>query len=177
MSKQTDNPVETVEYEETIEPGFMRIKKVSGLKPQDASSINKRNYDRYVAHLKKSKKRFPVNQWGDINVQGIAKICGFDRQVFDGKIMKTKLLNDCDTLGTEVSRPKNNDSELAKKAKRFADELNKERKANALNEEKIASLEKKVMELRAEVAELKNRESEADESLNHMIATGRRFSI
>ena len=146
------------------------------LSPQQQAIKNRKAYDDYVSHLKATGKKFPINQWGDVNTQGVAKACGFDRQVFGGKIMGQKFKADVKEIGTELIQARDK-SKKAKEAKDSEKDLNEERMLNALNEQKIAALERKIMQLQSEIRRLKQESTERSETLSNMLATGRRFTL
>jgi hypothetical protein len=140
--------------------------------------INKQNYVDYVAALERDGKRFPLNQFGDINLSAIAEACGFNRQVFaTNKGMAEQLKADVKRIGTILVAGESQDSALAKKAKASTLEANKLAKDLGIAEAKIKALEEQVMKLELENKQLKNGKEESDANLEHMLTTGRRFTL
>jgi len=140
--------------------------------------INKQNYVDYVAALERDGKRFPLNQFGDINLSAIADACGFNRQVFaTNKGMAEQLKADVKRIGTILVAGESQDSALAKKAKASTLEANKLVKDLGIAEAKIKALEEQVMKLELENKQLKNGKEESDANLEHMLTTGRRFTL
>ncbi len=140
--------------------------------------INKKNYADYVSALEKDSKKFPLNQFGDINLSAIAEACGFNRQVFaTNKTLAEQLKADVKRIGTAVVAGESQDSALAKKAKASTLEASRLAKDLGIAEAKIKALEEQVMKLELENKQLKNGKEESDANLEHMLTTGRRFTL
>lgn len=151
------------------------MKKISGV---EKSVINISRYADYVKSLEKDGKRFPLNQFGDVNLTEIAKACGFNRQVFfTNTTMKNKLANDVKRIGTSLSKPKPSDLLLENQVKIKNTQVNSLQRDLVLAEEKNCALLKQIAELELENKNLKISYGEFEASVEHMLETGRRFSL
>ncbi|HAS25117.1 MAG TPA: hypothetical protein DCR64_06115 [Vibrio sp.] len=144
----------------------------------EKGAINKQRYSDYVSGLETEGRKFPINQFGDLNLTEIASACGFNRQVFStNKSMKQQLISDAKRIGTELTDGKKQDDVLAKKAKASSEQVNKLMRDLSVAEEKISALQQQVMQLEVENKRLKNDKNEATASLEFMFETGRRFTL
>lgn len=140
--------------------------------------INKQRYADYVAELERNGRKFPINQFGDVNLTEIAKSCGFNRQVFTTNAsMKKALADDVRRVGTEITEAQRPEAFLANKVKVKSDQINKLMRDLAIAEEKIHALESQVINLERENKLLKTESKEAADSLDYMLSTGRRFAL
>ena len=140
--------------------------------------INKQRYADYVKDLESEGKKFPLNQFGDVNLTEVAEAFGINRQVFfRNKTMKQQLDDDVKRIGTELTEGEKPDDALAKKAKASSEQVNKLMRDLAVAEEKVSALQQQIMQLELENKRLKNNNEEAAASLDHMLATGRRFTL
>nr|MBP9507575.1 hypothetical protein [Bacteroides sp.] len=131
--------------------------------------INKQRYADYVKDLESEGKKFPLNQFGDVNLTEVAEACGFNRQVFfRNKTMKQQLDDDVKRIGTELTEGEKPDDALAKKAKASSEQVNKLMRDLAVAEEKVSALQQQIMQLELENKRLKNNNEEAAASLDHM---------
>ena len=150
----------------------------SNISKVEKGRINKQNYADYVATLEKEGKKFPLNQFGDINLSAIAEACGFNRQVFaTNKGMAEQLKADVKRIGTILVAGESQDSALAKKAKASTMEASRLAKDLGVAEAKIKALQEQVMKLELENKQLKNGKEESEATLEHMLVTGRRFTL
>jgi hypothetical protein len=148
------------------------------LSAPEKGRLNKRNLDVYVRHLEASGTKFPVNQFGDINLSLISEHCGFNRQVFaNNKTMKDTLDEAVKRIGTGIAEGKDLETRLDGDIKRLRKQVNDNRRDLALAEEKIEALQKQLLGRDAELKRAQKIIHEASESLDHMIGTGRRFTL
>jgi len=141
--------------------------------------INKANLISYIKLVKASKKGFPINQFGDVNLNLIAKKCGFNRGVFaTNKTMACLLDVAVKKVGLKggTNKPAASDF-LRNKVSEVEKTMGKLRKSNAVKSEEITALRQQTVILEAEIIRLKNTASEDSESFDEMIRTGRRFTL
>ena len=140
--------------------------------------INRQRYSAYVAELEATGRKFPVNQFGNVNLTLIAEACGFRRQVFStNKNMRERLEKDIFRIGTETSQDMGVDTLLAKKASDKTKEASQLRKELDAKTQEIAVLRSELESVKKLVRELAVRNTEADSIFTEMVTTGRRFSL
>lgn len=141
--------------------------------------VNKESLVNYIAQIERAKKGFPINQFGKINLNEVAKNCGFLRGVFATNKKMASLLEDAvKRIGLEDSAKKASSNEfLSNKVVDVEKQMGKLRKSNAVKSEEISALRQQVIELELEIIKLKNKCSEDSEAFEEMIATGRRFTL
>lgn len=133
-------------------------------------------YRDYVVQLEQAGKRFPVNQFGDINFSKIADECGNRRQWFSEsakklfgshkKPLERIIANDISRIGSEFAPPKNPESVLvdianskSREANRLRSMLEQKSKENELLREQVERLTAEVRLLRAGAAEVKSQQA------------------
>ena len=140
-----------------------------------ATSDHKRSpYERYrdyVVQLEQAGKKFPVNQFSDINFSKIADECGNRRQWFSesakkifgsrGEPLERIIANDISRIGSEFASPKNPESALvdiadskSREANRLRSMLEQKSKENEILREQVERLSAEVRLLRAGAAEV-----------------------
>ena len=144
----------------------------------EKGKLNKKNFENYVRHLRETGEKFPINHYGDINLSKVAKLCGFERQVFTrNKSLAQKLDEEAKSIGTDVVEGKDPESRLDTDLKNLRKQLNSAKRDLALAEEKIDGLQRQLIELNSELRRSIEEREEASESLDYMITTGRRFTL
>jgi len=144
----------------------------------EKGKLNRRNWDAYLKFLRNSKQKFPINQYGDVNLSLVAELCGFKRQVFaNNKAFASELEDAVVLIGTELVEPKDPSGQMDDEIKLLKKQLSAQKRDVAILEEKNDGLSKQLMETRAELKKVKKQSLEADESLEFMIETGRRFTL
>lgn len=140
---------------------------------------NKANLTSYIEQIEKAKKGFPVNQFGDVNLQQIGRECGFLRGVFATNKNIAKLLNEAvKKNGLEGNAKKPSSEEfLSNKVSDVEKQMGQLRKSNSVKSEEITALRQQVINLESEIIRFKNKISEDNGSLEEMITTGRRFTL
>lgn len=140
--------------------------------------INKIRFKEYVDGLRKTGKKFPVNQHGDVNLTQIGKACGFNRQVFGTNDNMATALNDAvKELGTELTKPRDPDEFLSKKVSENEKLIGQLRKENVVQKETIDSMKKQLLEAEIAITRLENLKVEDQESFDYMLQSGRRFVL
>lgn len=135
-------------------------------------------YKAYVQVLESEGKAFPANQHGGVNLSKVADECGFLRQVFhQNKTIAALLDEDARRIGTEIHKPNKTDEYLTEKISDAEKAVGQLRKSNSRLSEENDALRKQIMELETVNIRLKNAKKEGEESLEHMIQTGRRFTL
>lgn len=148
------------------------------LSAPEKGKLNKRNYAAYVRHLKDSGKKFPTNQFGDVNVSLISELCGFERQVFSrNKALKEELDKNVKELGTDIVEGKDPETRIDNDMKNLRKQLSNAKRDLALAEEKIDGLQRQLIAVNSELKRSGEEKEEAAESLDYMISTGRRFTL
>lgn len=140
--------------------------------------INRQRYKEYVADLEARNEKFPVSQFGEVNLSAVADACGFGRQVFfNNASMREQLNEDIKRIGTTVHAAKDPDSVLAQKAESKSREASQLRKQLEEKIEEVESLRKLNEELKEEIRKLENSSEERDKSMDEMLESGRRFFV
>lgn len=144
-------------------------------------------YRDYVTQLEQEGKKFPVNQFGDVNFSRIADDCGNRRQWFSesakkvfcppGDTLEQVILKDIRRIGSEVYAPKDPESALvemadskSKEASRLRSMLEQKSKENELLREQVEQLSAEVRMLRSTAAEVSSQQE-------LMIDSGRSFIL
>ena len=156
-----------------------------------ATSDNKRSpferYRDYVVQLEQAGKKFPVNQFGDINFSKIADECGNRRQWFSesakkvfgsqGESLEKVIGKDIRRIGSEFFAPKDPESVLvdiadskSREANRLRSMLEQKSKENEILREQVERLSAEVRLLRASAAEVSSQQE-------LMIDSGRSFIL
>ncbi|MGK0270741.1 MAG: hypothetical protein ACI88H_001389 [Cocleimonas sp.] len=144
----------------------------------EKGKLNIQNYDGYVERLRSTGQKFPINNFGDVNLSAVAKECGFLRQVFStNKNMGAKLIIDVKAIGTDLVQGKAAETVMDQNVTLLKKQLNNSRKDLALAEETIDALKKQILYLETENKHLKHQSTEKNESFEYMIETGRRFTL
>lgn len=144
-------------------------------------------YRDYVTQLEQAGKKFPVNQFGDINFSKIADECGNRRQWFSesakkvfcpqGDTLEQVIAKDIRRIGSEFSSPKDPESVLmdmadskSREASRLRSMLEQKSKENELLREQVERLSAEIRMLRSTSAEVTNQQE-------LMIDSGRSFIL
>lgn len=135
--------------------------------------INKARYAEYVAELELTGQKFPINNFGQVNLSEIASKCGFNRQVFaTNKSMKLQLEADVKRLGTNTT-----DSKQSSQKKEADKDVSRLIKSIDLKDFEILSLKKQIDELLKIVQELETSRSEHNAIYEELLLSGRRFTL
>lgn len=144
-------------------------------------------YKSYVMQLEQDGKKFPVNQFGDVNFSKIADECGNRRQWFSesakkifcskGDTLEQVIAKDIRRIGSEFTPPKYPDSVLSdmadsknKEASRLRSMLEQKSKENEILREQVESLS-------AEIRMLRSTATEVSSQQEFMIDSGRSFTL
>ncbi|WP_415758901.1 hypothetical protein [Pseudomonas sp. LT1P18] len=140
-----------------------------------ASSEKKRSpferYRDYVLELEQAGKKFPVNQFGDVNFSKIADECGNRRQWFSesakkvfcshGDTLEQVIAKDIRRIGSEFVLAKDPEAVLvdiadskSREANRLRSMLEQKSKENEILREQVERLSAEVRLLRASAAEI-----------------------
>jgi len=148
------------------------------LSAPEKGRLNKRNFDAYVTFLKRTGQKFPINNFGDVNLSAIAELCGFERQVFSrNTALREKLDAEVKSIGTDAVAGKDPESRIDRDVKYLRKQLNDAKRDLSLAEEKIEGLQRQLIQLSSELKRSNLDREEVEESLEHMISTGRRFTL
>jgi hypothetical protein len=151
---------------------------MTNVSPVEKGRINKANYVAYVAELKATGKKFPLNQFGEVNLSGIAKACGFLRGVFTtNKSLKQLLDSDILIIGTEIKDGAELDTRLSQKAEEKSKEASKLHKDLDAKVQEVNSLREQIDELKKCIRELESRSNETALSMDELLDSGRRFTL
>lgn len=139
-----------------------------------ASTDNKRRYAEEIAKMESLGEKFPINQFGRVSVGGFAARCGFSRSVIEGGALGEQFAADVRriSLATVEDVPR-----LRKKAddrQKIASNLQRQL---ILKTAEIENLSKKVEELSKQLRESQISQTERNQILEHMLATGERFFL
>ena len=144
-------------------------------------------YRDYVLQLEQAAKKFPVNQFGDVNFSKIADECGNRRQWFSESAKKTYcphgdtleqvIAKDIRRIGTEFIAARDPESILvdiadskSREANRLRSMLEQKSKENEMLREQVERLSAEVRQLRSSAAEISGRQE-------LMIDSGRSFIL
>ncbi|MDD2037126.1 hypothetical protein NP572_12065 [Pseudomonas putida] len=153
----------------------------------DLKSSPFERYRDYVMQLEQAGKKFPVNQFGDVNFSKIADECGNRRQWFSesakkvfcpqGDTLEQVIAKDIRRIGSEFCAPKDAESVLvdiadskSKEASRLRSMLEQKSKENELLRDQVERLSAEVRMLRSTAAELSSQQE-------MMIDSGRSFIL
>jgi len=145
-------------------------------------------YKEYVLQLEKAGKKFPTNQFGEINYTKIAGECGNRRQWFSesakriycphGDTLEQVIAKDIRRIGTEFIVPRDPDSSLLvdipdssrREANRLLSMLEQKSKENEILREQVERLATEIRQLRSSNAEISGKQE-------LMIDSGRSFTL
>ena len=148
------------------------------LSPVEKGIINKKMYAAYVADLKAKGDKFPINNYGEVNLSRIAKECGFNRQVFSNNTsMKQALSDDVKLIGTDITKGSNKESRLAKKVNKESEESSRLKKELDARVQEIVALKEQIVKLEAEIQRHNSTVNRMDLAMNELLTSGRRFSL
>lgn len=144
----------------------------------EKGKLNNENFSNYVNFLRENNQKLPVNQFGDINLSVVAKTCGFYRQVFtNNESMELALGRAVKEVGSDLVEGKIPSGVLEKDPIQIKKLISNLRHDLAKSEEKIAYLKKQLMNANSETKLSSKKIMEYEDSFEHMIATGRRFTL
>ncbi len=146
-----------------------------GLKGQQATKHNKRNYAAYIARLNATGQRFPCNQFGTVSIDGVAEQVGCTTKVLLTGSLKTQFKKDIELIGVGVKRI--SDSKLAQKAEEKSREASSLTKLLNMKIKECESLQAENERLTKERRQVEIRQKEAELSLQELLKTGRRFTL
>ena len=144
-------------------------------------------YRDYVLQLEQAGKKFPINQFGDINFSKIADECGNRRQWFsesakkifcsNGDTLERVIAKDIRRIGSEFLAAKDSESILvdiadskSREANRLRTMLEQKSKENEILREQVERLSAEIRLLRTSAAEISSQQE-------LMIDTGRSFIL
>lgn len=148
------------------------------LSAPEKGKLNRKNFDAYVKHLKAMGQKFPISQFGDVNLSLIAELCGFQRQVWSNNAtLKERLDREVKSIGTDAVEGKDPETRIDNDMKNLRKQLSNSKRDLALAEEKIDGLQRQLISVNSELKRSDEEKEEAAESLDYMISTGRRFTL
>ena len=144
-------------------------------------------YREYVLHLEQAGRKFPVNQFGDVNFSRIANECGNRRQWFSesankifterGETLERIIQADIRRIGSEFVTPKDPESDLidladskGREASILRSLLDQKSKENDLLRQQVERLTVEIRALQGSVSELSSRQE-------MMLDSGRVFTL
>jgi len=172
VGKGKGNPTVLFHYdelEETLQkklPDYFTVKK---------SALEQ--YQDYIEELEKTGGKFPVDEENDLDFIRLAKDIGFPIARLNSPNIKKLLNDDMSRIGTKVVVGKTVQEMMESNLISSNSELSKCRKDLAIAEEKNDSLTKQNLQLQSENRKLKQQSTEKEESLEHTIESGRRFTL
>lgn len=148
------------------------------LSAPEKGKLNRHNFDAYVKHLEDTSQKFPISQFGDVNLSLIADRCGFQRQVWaTNAALKEQLDSAVKRIGTDAVEGKDPETRIDHDMKNLRKQLSNAKRDLALAEEKIDGLQRQLIVANSELKRSDEQKEEAAESLDYMISTGRRFTL
>jgi hypothetical protein len=142
-----------------------------------ATSDNLKHYSELISEMKATRKKFPINQFGEINISWVAKKVGCVREVLrDGALSKMFLL-DVAEIGIEIEIDNNEIDRLSKKAQEKTVEASQLHKLAEKQRKEIEALREQVERLTEENRRLRYGMQEKDVNMDEMLRTGRRFYL
>ncbi|WP_312254326.1 hypothetical protein [Stutzerimonas nitrititolerans] len=144
-------------------------------------------YREYVLHLEQAGRKFPVNQFGDVNFSRIADECGNRRQWFSesakkifterGETLERIIQADIRRIGSEFVTPKDPESALidladskGREASILRSLLDQKSKENDMLRQQVERLTVEIRALQGSVSELSSRQE-------MMLDSGRVFTL
>lgn len=144
-------------------------------------------YCQYVKQLEKAGKKFPTNQFGDVNFSKIADECGNRRQWFSesakkvfsdsGEALERVIAKDIRRIGSEVFSAKDPEPALIDMAESKSREVSYLRSMLDQKSKENELLREQVEKLTAELRLLRNTASELSSQQEMMIDSGRSFIL
>jgi len=148
------------------------------LSPHEKNKLNIQNYEAYIKDLETTGEKFPLNQFGDVNLTAVAQKCKFNRQVFsNNKHFQHRLTKDIERIGTDIHKGQDHrdrDAEIAATKSQEASKLRRELDAKV---QEIELLREELTKARDKILELENKQNEGELTLDEILSTGRRFTI
>ena len=149
---------------------------MSKLSAPEKGKINKEKYAAYVADLEATGKKFPLNQFGNVNNSVVAEACGFGRNVLYTSL-KEQFEEDINRIGTQLHDGVDKETRLDKKATEKAKIASKLQKELDAQVQENHSLRAQIDELQSRILELENRKDEMGMTMDELLTNGRRFSL
>ncbi|WP_042146269.1 MULTISPECIES: hypothetical protein [unclassified Pseudoalteromonas] len=171
-SLKTDNPAVITVFDEfaieakTVFPDVFQL-----------TLSNKEKYQIEINSWAKVGKKFPIDEFGNLDYKRLAVLCGIPTRALTSASITPCLKKDVLRIGTEVSKGQSIEHMMEKKLTVTSSELNRYRKDLAIAQEKIDGLQEQILKLQKENRQLKNKSDEQEESLTYMLESGRRFSL
>lgn len=144
-------------------------------------------YRNYVLHLEQAGRKFPVNQFGDVNFSKIADECGNRRQWFsesakkiftnNGDTLERVIAKDIHRIGSEFVIARDAESILVDIAESKSREVNQLRSMLNQKSKENELLREQVEKLTTEIRLLRNTASERSNQQEMMIDSGRSFIL
>ncbi|MCE7729351.1 hypothetical protein [Vibrio campbellii] len=139
---------------------------------------NRESYSAYIANLEATGKKFPINQRGSVNIDAVAKACGFNRQVLYNS-MREQFDKDVKRIGTMTQDGTNIPeeerlAEIAETSKKNASRLQATLDAKDLQ---IQSLKDTVDKLKQRIDELESDKEENKTNFEETLSEGRSFNL
>jgi hypothetical protein len=138
---------------------------------------SKDRYKAFVDGLSKAGGKFPTNADGDLDYKIVAKKCGITLASLTSPSIASLLKKDVSRLGTENTAGQTVEARMDEHLQSTSSELNRCRKDLAIAQELIEGLKKQVLNLERENRQVKLQSTEQQESLAHIVETGRRFTL
>jgi hypothetical protein len=138
---------------------------------------SKDRYVAFVADLERKGGKFPANADGDLNYKAIAKKCNITTAALTSASISALLKADVLRIGTEVVAGRSVEERMDGHLQSTSAGLNRCRKDLAVAQEQIEGLKKQALKLERENRQVKLQSTEQQESLAHIIETGRRFTL
>lgn len=149
---------------------------IQGLRGQQKTEYNKLAYAAYVDRLRATGRRFPCNQFGEANIEGVAKTIGCTPKVLKEGALKEPFRQDVVDIGVDGMAP-SAESKLAKKAEEKTKEASSLLKRLTIKIKENEGLSAEVERLSTRVRQLEARSVEDNLSIDELLKTGRRFTL
>lgn len=134
-------------------------------------------YHDYVERLEQLGGKFPVDSDGDIDINRLCKSIGIPRARLNSPTIKKCLAEDMARIGTDTVKGKSVEERMESHLTATSSELSKCKQDLALAEEKIEGLTQQILQMESTKRRMQKESNEKDESLQHTIETGRRWTI
>lgn len=140
----------------------------------EKGKINKSRFSDYIHKLELTGKKFPINNFGAVNLSEVAKHCGFNRQVFStNAAMREQLDAAIKRIGTSVDAIPAKKSPNEDKSR----DIDKILTMLDLKDAEIAALKNEIRSLKQAVSDLECKSSEYNSVFDDLLLTGRRFHL
>lgn len=139
---------------------------------------NLRNFHDFIAEIKSAGKKFPLNQFGEVNISWIAKQIGCTRGTLSNGTLSKHFRNAVNEIGIEdVQNDSNKQDKLAIKAENEIRDISELRKLLATKIKENEYLKQQIDILTEELRKTKYKKTEQEIRFEKFLQDGQRFVL